>query len=154
MMKIHNNKLTDLVKLDRSNLSIFLNKYMFICLVLDELAFLKFYEKQDIISSKALYKRIGKMMSYGLQNNPIALLDIWLADMQFMGLIKITISKEYDEILIYQLTEDGIRAYQNQTFHQIYANLLAAKRSRVLAMIAIGLSLISLLIPILKSVVC
>ena len=144
-MKTHSNNLLRIFTLDSSNLSELNNKYMFICLVLDELAFLKFYEHVGVIPSKTLIQRIYKKMSYNLMCTPIAMLEIWLVDMQFMKLISVSVTEQEGDIIINGLTEKGEFAYQNQTYHQIYANMIAAKKGRELAVIAIVLSVISIM---------
>lgn len=131
-------------------MSEFIDKYMFICLVLDELVFRKYYEKEEDVSIAFLCYRINKKMTLSLKSRPIALLEIWLSEMQIMKLITLSKSKEGNEIIISKLTAQGEKAYQNQTYHQIYANLLAAKRSRVLSIIAIFISVITLVLTAFK----
>ena len=150
-MKTHQNKFNKIITIDKANLSELTDKYMFYCLVLDELAFLKYYKKSnEPISSSALQKRVFGKMSFGLMNTPIAQLDIWLVDMQFMKLLSISFSRDHSQLIINNLTENGEIAYQNQTYHQIYANLVAAKRSRILTVVTIVLSFISLVVAVIS----
>lgn len=150
-MKTHQNKFCKIITLDKANLSEITDKYMFYCLVLDELSFLKYYERStEPISSAALQKRVFRKMSYGLMNTPIAQLDIWLVDMQFMKLLSISFSKDHSQLIVNNLTAQGEAAYQNQTYHQIYTNLVAAKRSRILTVVTIVISFISLVVAVLS----
>lgn len=157
-MVSHQNNLLRFLTLDYANLSELIDKYMFISLVLDELTFRKYFEKEEDMSIAFLRKRLHKKMSYTLYNKrPIALLEIWLGEMQVMRLITLSRSEENKDIIISKLTERGEKAYQEQTYHQIYANLLAAKRSRLLSVIAICISIISIILTLYISkntVVC
>ena len=147
-MVSHQNIFFRILTLDYANLSEMIDKYMFICLVLDELIFRKYFEKGEDMSITFLRKRLQKKMSYSLHNRPIALLEVWIFEMQVMKLLTLSTCKENSEIIVSKLTERGERAYQNQTYHQIYANLLVAKRSRVLAIIAMYISIISLILTL------
>ena len=150
-MVAHQNKFYQFFILDYANLSEFIDKYMFFCLVLDELTFRKYYEHEEEVSITFLRKRLHKKMSYSLYNNrPVALLELWLTEMQVMKLLSLSRSKENNEIIVSKLTEQGELAYQNQTYHQIYANLIAARRSRRLAVTAICISLISIILTLCK----
>ena len=150
-MKVHNGQLLNILTLNRTNLSELTDKYMFICLVLDELTFRKYYEKEDEVSIGFLRKRISKKMSLSLYHKPIALLEFWLLEVQVMGLITLSKHKEDGkEIIMTKLTRQGEEAYQKQTYHQIYANLIAAKLSRWLAILAIFVSLIALIVSLVN----
>ena len=68
-----------------------------------------------------------------------------------MRLVKVTQQiKDNRNIIILEITEKGEIAYQEQTYHQIYANLLSAKQSRVLSITAIVLSVLAIIATILK----
>ena len=121
---------------------------MFICLTLEELSMLK-SRNEDTISVKHLYERISSKMSLSLKNTALVQMYLWIREMQLMGLIKISRSKKNDEIIINQLAEAGLQAFQKQTFHQIYANMISARESRKIAVVAIVISCLSLLMSIL-----
>lgn len=147
-MVLHKNRFLQFITLDNANLSEFTDKYMFMCLVLEELVFRKYYECEEDVSIAFLRKRLYKKMSYSLLNRPVILLEMWIKDMQIMKLITLSQYEDNSEVVISRLTESGELAYQNQIYHQIYANLLAAKRSRILAVIAIFLSLFSIVLTL------
>ena len=57
----------------------------------------------------------------------------WITELKYMGLIQCVEGKE----IRIKLTEPGKRSYREQLFQSIYANLLNAKDSRRLSIIAI-----------------
>lgn len=149
-MKRHGNKISEMLVLDKSNLCELIDKYMFICLVLDELIFRKHFENEDKVSSAFLFQRINNKMTISMKNRPILIFDTWLADMKIMKLVKVVPFVEDDRnIIMLEVTEKGEMAYQEQTYHQIYANLLSAKQSRVLSIIAILISVLAVIVTIL-----
>ena len=147
-MVLHKNRFLQFITLDYANLSEFTDKYMFMCLVLEELVFRKYYECEEDVSIAFLRKRLYKKMSYSLLNRPVMLLEMWIKDMQIMKLIILSQYNNNNGVIISKLTESGEKAYQDQIYHQIYANLLAAKRSRILSVIAICISICSILLTL------
>ena len=78
---------------------------------------------------------------------PDKLVDKWLADMEFIGLIRGEYDPRIDQHLIY-ITEKGIEEYKNQTYHVLAANLLEAQESRRLSRIAIIIAVVSVIVAI------
>ena len=150
-MKRHNNKISEMLVLDKSNWCEFIDKYMFICLVLDELIFRKHFEHENNVSYTFLHQRIKNKMTISMKNRPMLQYEMWICDMKIMELVKVTQQiKDNRNIIILEITEIGEIAYQEQTYHQIYANLLSAKQSRVLSITAIVLSVLAIIATILK----
>lgn len=149
-MKRHSNKISEMLVLDKSNWCEFIDKYMFICLVLDELIFRKHFEYENNVSYTFLYQRIKNKMTISMKNRPILQYEMWIHDMRIMRLVKVTQQTENDRNIMLEITEKGEIAYQEQTYHQIYANLLSAKQSRVLSIIAIVLSVLAIFVTILN----
>lgn len=149
-MKRHSNKISEMLVLDKSNWCEFIDKYMFICLVLDELIFRKHFEYENNVSYTFLYQRIKNKMTISMKNRPILQYEMWIHDMRIMKLVKVTQQTENDRSIMLEITEKGEIAYQEQTYHQIYANLLSAKQSRVLSIIATVLSVLAIFVTILN----
>lgn len=78
---------------------------------------------------------------------PDRLVDKWLADMEFIGLIRGVYDPQIKQFLIY-ITEKGIEEYKNQTYHVLAANLLEAQESRRLSRIAIIIAVVSVIVAI------
>ncbi|MBP1540539.1 MAG: hypothetical protein ILA29_09330 [Prevotella sp.] len=78
---------------------------------------------------------------------PDKLVDKWLADMEFIGLIRGEYDPRIDQHLIY-ITEKGIEEYKKQTYHVLAANLLEAQESRRLSRIAIIIAVVSVIVAI------
>ena len=78
---------------------------------------------------------------------PDKLVDKWLVDMEFIGLIRGEYDPQIDQHLIY-ITEKGIEEYKNQTYHVLAANLLEAQESRRLSIIAIVIAIIAVVVAI------
>jgi hypothetical protein len=146
-MKRHNNKFPDILTIDKSNMCEFIDKYMFICIVLDELIFRKHFENETRVSYAFLLHRIKKKMTISMKNRPMLLFEMWIVDMRIMKLVKTThLIEDGKDIIMIEITEKGEMAYQEQIYHQIYANLLSAKQSRILSIIAIMVSLAAALV--------
>ena len=76
----------------------------------------------------------------------------WIAELKFMGFI----SSVEGESLRLQLTEKGKESYSQQTFQSIYAELMNARESRRLAIVAICISLVALFFsswPLIRSLI-
>ena len=85
---------------------------------------------------------------------PDKLVDKWLADMEFIGLIRGEYDPRIDQHLIY-ITEKGIEEYKNQTYNVLAANLLEAQESRRLSRIAIIIAVVSVIVAIgIVSICC
>lgn len=87
---------------------------------------------------------------------PEKLVEKWLVDMEFIGLIRIVHDPKIKQTLIY-ITEKGLEEYKKQTYHVLAANLLEAQESRRLSHWAMWsaaastfLALVSIVITILK----
>lgn len=63
---------------------------------------------------------------------PEKLVEKWLVDMAFIGLIRVVYDPKIKQTLIY-ITEKGLEEYKKQTYHVLAANLLEAEESRKLA---------------------
>lgn len=150
-MRQHRNHISEMLVLDKSNLCEFIDKYMFICLVLDELIFCKHFKHENKVSYSFLYQKIKNKMTISMKNRSMSQYEMWILDMKIMKLVKATPLIENDRnITMLEITEQGEMAYQKQTYHQIYANLLSAKQSKVLSIIAIVLSVLAIIVTILK----
>ncbi len=75
------------------------------------------------------------------------LVNKWLIDMEFIGLIKVVFDPNIKQTLIY-ITEKGIEEYKKQTYHVLAANLLEAQESRRLSRIAIIIAVVSVIVAI------
>ena len=150
-MVVHKNDTIDVLMLDGKNLSDFLDKYMFICIVLEILVEQKYYFKEDSISLGFLHKRIRERINLSLYRRSVALSEKWVKDMEILGLIEITpYQEEHKNLFMIRMTGEGKAAYDKQTFQQIYSNLLSAKQSRVLSYIALIVSLLSLFMSLIR----
>jgi predicted transcriptional regulator len=83
---------------------------------------------------------------------PDKLIEKWLVDMKFIGLIRIEYDPTIKQTLIY-LTEKGLEEYKNQTYHALAANLLEAQESRRLSKTAILIAIVSILIAIVTWII-
>ena len=68
----------------------------------------------------------------------------WIAELMFMGLIE---SVEGKSIRL-RLTNEGKESYRQQTFQSIYADLMNARDSRRLSIVAICVSLLALILSL------
>lgn len=93
--------------------------------------------------TKSIYKTT---LLKGLKESD-KLIEKWLVDMKFIGLIRIEYDPRIKQTLIY-LTEKGLEEYKNQTYHALAANLLEAQESRRLSKIAIIIAIVSILVAI------
>lgn len=68
----------------------------------------------------------------------------WIAELKFMGLI------EYvdGESIRFKLTNAGKESYRQQTFQSIYSDLLNARDSRRLSVVAICISVLALILSL------
>ena len=88
---------------------------------------------------------------FGLKE-PDKLVDKWLADMEFIGLIRSEHNLDIGQTLIY-ITEKGIEEYKKQTYHVLAANLLEAQESRRLSRIAIYIAVIAVIVAIVIGII-
>lgn len=93
--------------------------------------------------TKSIYKTT---LLKGLKESD-KLIEKWLVDMKFIGLIRIKYDPTIKQTLIY-LTEKGLDEYKKQTYHVLAANLLEAQESRRLSKIAIIIAIVSILVAI------
>lgn len=70
----------------------------------------------------------------------------WIAEMKWMGLIEAYVPEGPIEL---SLTEKGKEAYSSQTFHSVFSNLIEAKMSRRIAIVAVTIAIVSLFISLL-----
>ena len=123
------------------------SKYLFFAWTLNRLK--EFLLCQDAIRINEGYitKSIHKTeLLKGIKESN-KLIDKWLVDMEFIGLIKIEHITNIGQTVIY-LTEKGLEEYKNQTYHVLAANLLEAQESRRLSKIAIIIAIISIFVAI------
>ena len=95
------------------------------------------YEIRDCLHKD---KRLSKIIKpYSVEQ-----INQWISELSWMGLI--TRVSERTENSVISLTEKGLIAYQEQSLHQVAANLLEARESRHLSTVAIGISIVSICI--------
>ena len=137
-------------KIEKSRKSIIeenASKYLFFAWTLNRLK--EFLLCHDAIRvnegyiTKSIYKTT---LLKGLKESD-KLIEKWLVDMKFIGLIRIEYDPAIKQTLIY-LTEKGLDEYKNQTYHVLAANLLEAQESRRLSKIAIIIAIVSILVAI------
>lgn len=129
-------------------------KYHMITAVLDYIAtengtILPGMRQPEAFMEDSIYKML--INSDIIEENHAADYNRIMSDMCYMGLIKMNNGYIF-------MTPYTIEAYTKQTFHQIFASLLAAEDSRklgyrtlVVSAIALIVSLVSLCIPIIKN---
>ena len=83
---------------------------------------------------------------------PEKLVDKWLVDMEFIGLIRIEFNPQIRQTLIY-ITEKGLEEYKKQTYHILAANLLEAEESRRLSRRTLYLAIVSVVIAVVSIVI-
>ena len=123
-------------------------KYLFFAWTLNRLKEFLLCEDAVRINEGYITKSIHKTELLKDLKEPDKLVDKWLADMEFIGLIRSEHNLNIGQTLIY-ITEKGLDEYRNQTYHVLAANLLEAQESRRLARIAIYIAIIAIFVAIL-----
>lgn len=123
------------------------SKYLFFAWTLNRLKEFLVCEDAVRINEYYITKSIHKTELLKGIKDPDKLVDKWLVDMEFIGLIKIVFDPKIRQTLIY-ITEKGLEEYKNQTYHVLAANLLEAQESRRLSKTAIFIAIVSVLVAI------
>jgi len=123
------------------------SKYLFFAWSLNRLKEFLLCQDAKRINEGYITKSIHKTELLKGFKEPDKLVDKWLADMEFIGLIRGEYDPRIDQHLIY-ITEKGIEEYKNQTYHVLAANLLEAQESRRLSRIAIIIAVVSVIVAI------
>ena len=140
--RIYNIK-TSRKKLLKENAS----KYLFFAWTLNRLKEFLLCQDAERVNEWYITKSIHKTELLKGFKEPDQLVDKWLVDMEFIGLIRGEYDPQIDQHLIY-ITEKGIEEYKNQTYHVLAANLLEAQESRRLSIIAIVIAIIAVVVAI------
>ncbi len=123
------------------------SKYLFFAWTLNRLKEFLLCHDAVRINEGYITKSIHKTELLKGIKEPDNLVNKWLIDMEFIGLIKAVFDPNIKQTLIY-ITEKGIEEYKKQTYHVLAANLLEAQESRRLSRIAIIIAVISVLAAI------
>lgn len=123
------------------------SKYLFFAWSLNRLKEFLLCQDAKRINEGYITKSIHKTELLKGFKEPDKLVDKWLADMEFIGLIRGEYDPRIDQHLIY-ITGKGIEEYKNQTYHVLAANLLEAQESRRLSKIAIIIAVVSVIVAI------
>ncbi len=123
------------------------SKYLFFAWTLNRLKEFLLCQDAKRINEGYITKSIHKTELLKGFKEPDKLVDKWLADMEFIGLIRGEYDPRIDQHLIY-ITEKGIEEYKKQTYHVLAANLLEAQESRRLSRIAIIIAVVSVIVAI------
>lgn len=126
-------------------------KYYVISLVLDTLVRrMVISSSKDIeISFEELMQEIWKNSTFDMEwKLSKARIELIVAEMSWMNLIVNTGETSKNPNI--KLTEEGFAAYKDQRFHSIAASLMEAKESRLLALIAIVVSFVTLIATIIS----
>ncbi|MBQ9587654.1 MAG: hypothetical protein IJR26_07345 [Bacteroidales bacterium] len=130
------------------------SKYLFFAWTLNRLKEFLLCQDAKRINEGYITKSIHKTELLKGFKEPDKLVDKWLADMEFIGLIRGEYDPRIDQHLIY-ITEKGIEEYKNQTYNVLAANLLEAQESRRLSRIAIIIAVVSVIVAIgIVSICC
>lgn len=108
------------------------SKYLFFAWTLNRLKEFLLCQDANRINDGYITRSIHKTELLKGLKEPDRLVEKWLVDMDFIGLIRIVYDPNIKQTVIY-ITEKGIEAYKAQTYHTIAANLLEAEESRKLA---------------------
>lgn len=119
-----------------------LEKYFVFSHVIEYLALLEGATILSDCSIESLQKIVAKC-SRGKYKDP-EWIGRWIAELKFMGIVK---CRDGDGVR-FQLTDAGKDMYRQQTFQSIYSDLLDAKESRNLTIMAIVVSVIALVISV------
>ncbi len=123
------------------------SKYLFFAWSLNRLKEFLLCHDAVRINEGYITKSIHKTELLKGIKEPDNLVNKWLADMEFIGLIRGEYDPRIDQHLIY-ITGKGIEEYKNQTYHVLAANLLEAQESRRLSRIAIIIAVVSVIVAI------
>ncbi len=123
------------------------SKYLFFAWTLNRLKEFLLCQDAKRVNEGYITKSIHKTELLKGLKEPDKLVDKWLADMEFIGLIRGVYDPQIKQFLIY-ITEKGIEEYKNQTYHVLAANLLEAQESRRLSRIAIIIAVVSVIVAI------
>ena len=123
------------------------SKYLFFAWTLNRLKEFLVCNNAFRINEGYITKSIHKTELLKGIKEPGKLVDKWLVDMEFIGLIKIEYDQRIQQTLIY-ITEKGLEEYKRQTYHTLAAELLEAQESRRLSRIAIVIAVISVFVAI------
>ena len=123
------------------------SKYLFFAWTLNRLK--EFYLCYDAerINEGYISQSIHKTELLKGVHEPEKLVEKWLMDMAFIGLIRIEQDPIIRQTLIY-ITEKGFEEYKKQTYHSLAANLLEAQESRRLSRIAIYIAVVAVIVAI------
>ena len=128
------------------------SKYLFFAWTLNRLKEFLLCHDAKRINEGYITKSIYKTTLLEGVKEPDKLIEKWLVDMKFIGLIRLKYDPTIKQTLIY-LTEKGLEEYKNQTYHALAANLLEAQESRRLSKTAILIAIISILIAIVTWII-
>lgn len=123
------------------------SKYLFFAWTLNRLKEFLLCQDAKRVNEGYITKSIHKTELLKGFKEPDMLVDKWLADMEFIGLIRGVYDPQIKQFLIY-ITEKGIEEYKNQTYHVLAANLLETQESRRLSRIAIIIAVVSVIVAI------
>ncbi len=123
------------------------SKYLFFAWTLNRLKEFLLCQDAKRVNEGYITKSIHKTELLKGLKEPDQLVDKWLVDMEYIGLIRGEYDPRIDQYLIY-ITERGIEEYKNQTYHVLAANLLEAQESRRLSIIAIVIAIIAVVVAI------
>ena len=128
------------------------SKYLFFAWTLNRLKEFLLCRDAKSINEGYITNSIYKTTLLEGVKEPDKLIEKWLVDMKFIGLIRIEYDPRIKQTLIY-LTEKGVEEYKKQTYHALAANLLEAQESRRLSKTAIIIAIVSILIAIVTWII-
>lgn len=123
------------------------SKYLFFAWTLNRLKEFLLCHDAKRINEGYITKSIHKTTLLEGVKESDKLIEKWLVDMKFIGLIRIEYDPTIKQTLIY-LTKKGLMEYMNQTYHVLAANLLEAQECRRLSKIAIIIAILSIFVAI------
>lgn len=123
------------------------SKYLFFAWTLNRLKEFLLCHDAKRINEGYITKSIHKTTLLEGVKESDKLIEKWLVDMKFIGLIRIEYDPTIKQTLIYP-TEKGVEEYKNQTYHVLAANLLEAQECRRLSKNAIIIAILSIFVAI------
>lgn len=120
-------------------------KYAAFCTILDYLSYLEGVSSIPSASIDGITSIALRNYFFRTKKNRVEV-KTWIAELNWMGLIKNMERKEGTEIY---LTDKGKEVYSNQVFHLVFSNLQEARESRVVAIIAMLIAIVSLFYSII-----
>lgn len=133
-------KLRDYLRIESRQRRQNCDKYYLFTMVLDCLT-LSEAEGEKRVHSSVIIEYQNMFSTFSLMyKDSVALVNWWIKDMERIGLI--TIEPEGGGYYL-SLTDDGRQAYKEQKYHILSADLLEAKRSRIIAYRAFIIAIIS-----------